>query len=65
MLGLLQKVRAGVETMLSLEPARPIGTPAGGAWLPPVLGTTDWSNGLIGSMADSDTSWYFDRRPLR
>jgi hypothetical protein len=65
MLGLLRKVRARIGTMLSPEPARPVGTPVGGAWLPPVLGAADWSHGLIASMADCDTGWYFERRPPR
>jgi hypothetical protein len=31
-------------------------------WLPPVLGPGDWSSGLLASMADKDSAWYFDRR---
>ena len=31
-------------------------------WLLPVLGPEDWSSGLLASMADKDSAWYFDRR---
>ena len=31
-------------------------------WLPPVLAPADWSCGLIQSLADSSTAWYFDRQ---
>ena len=31
-------------------------------WLPPVVGPQDWSSGLLASMADKDSAWYFDRR---
>ena len=31
-------------------------------WLPPVLGPQDWSSGLLASMADKESAWYFDRR---
>ena len=30
--------------------------------LPPVLGPGDWSSGLLASMGDKDSAWYFDRR---
>ena len=31
-------------------------------WLPPMLGSSDWSHGIMESMADRSTAWYFDRR---
>jgi hypothetical protein len=30
--------------------------------LPPVLGPSEWSHGVLVTMADSSTAWYFDRR---
>jgi hypothetical protein len=30
--------------------------------LPPVLGPSDWSDGLLQMMAESSAAWYFDRR---
>src|SRR5262249_21613685 len=52
----------------SLQPhAQLIGLGSGSArdWLPPVLGPSDWSLGLLEAMADSNTAWYFDARPKR
>jgi hypothetical protein len=31
-------------------------------WLPPVLGPSEWSCGLMQSMADSSAAWHFDRQ---
>ena len=30
--------------------------------LPPVLGPSDWSDGMLQMMAESSAAWYFDRR---
>jgi hypothetical protein len=30
--------------------------------LPPVLGPSDWSDGVLQMMAESSAAWYFDRR---
>ena len=48
--------------LLSPEPEIPFGRNPGNDALPPVLGPDDWSHGLMASMADSNTAWYFDRR---
>lgn len=55
---LRHKLRTLVFDMLA--PRRVVRRSAGGAvdWLPPVLGPSDWSAGL---MADRSASWYFDR----
>jgi hypothetical protein len=31
-------------------------------WLPPVLGPSEWSCGLMQAMADSSAAWHFDRQ---
>jgi len=43
-------------------PRTQLGSDTNRDWLPPVLGPSDWSGGLIQTMADSSTAWYFDRR---
>jgi hypothetical protein len=35
---------------------------SGPDWLPPMLGSSDWSHGLMEGMADRSAAWYFDRR---
>jgi hypothetical protein len=30
--------------------------------LPPVLGPSDWSDGLLNMTVDSTAAWYFDRQ---
>ncbi len=59
---ILRRVRALVGNMLTQEPMIGTRAHAGTDWLPPVLGPADWSHGLIASMADSSTAWYFGRR---
>jgi hypothetical protein len=47
---------------LSPEPTIAFGgTSSNDAW-PPVLGPSEWSHGLMTSMADSGSAWYLDRR---
>jgi hypothetical protein len=55
---LRHKVRTLISGMLIRH--RPARRYAGRSadWLPPVLGPSDWSAGL---MADRSASWYFDR----
>jgi hypothetical protein len=43
------------------EPTLRLGADMRSDWLPPVLGPGDWSSGLMASMADRSTAWYFDR----
>jgi len=50
-----------IANALSPVPAIRFGT-AGRDELPPVLGPSEWSHGLLAGMADSGTAWYFDRR---
>lgn len=62
MFGLLRKVRSLIAGSLSPEPRMRIGGNSSRDGLPPVLGASDWSYGLLGYMADSGAAWYFDRR---
>jgi hypothetical protein len=49
-------------TVLRRQPVMRFGGDRDVDWLPPVLGPADWSSGLLASMADKDSAWYFDRR---
>ncbi len=60
--GLLRRVRTLIGDLLSREPTIQFGGNSSRDWLPPVLGPGDWSHGLIASMADASTAWYFHRR---
>lgn len=62
MQGWLRKVGALVGNSLSREPTIRFGGNSGRDDLPPVLGPSDWSDGLVAGMADSGSAWYFDRR---
>jgi hypothetical protein len=62
MTGLLNGIRTVVWDSLSREPEIRLCGNEGRDWLPPVLGPRDWSHGIVESMADSGTAWYFDRR---
>jgi hypothetical protein len=61
MFGFLRQVLARIANSLSPVPARRFGN-AGRDELPPALGPSEWSNGLLAGMADSGSAWYFDRR---
>jgi hypothetical protein len=55
----LRKVRSLVSGMLARQgPARRVSGGPATDWLPPVLGPSDWS---VGMMADRGAGWYFDR----
>jgi hypothetical protein len=62
MLAILQQVYALIARSLSPEPTIRFGGNSGRDALPPVLGPSEWSQGLLEGMADSSTAWYFDRR---
>lgn len=62
MTGLLNGIRTLLGDFLRREPAIRFNGNASRDWLPPVLGPSDWSQGLVESMADSSAAWYFDRR---
>jgi hypothetical protein len=62
MQGWLRKVGTLIANSLSREPTIPFGGNSSNDGLPPVLGPSDWSHGLVASMADSSAAWYFDRR---
>jgi hypothetical protein len=62
MQGLLRRIYALVGYRRSTEPTFASGKGAGTDWLPPILGTDDWSNGLLAAMADRSSAWYFERR---
>jgi hypothetical protein len=51
-----------IENLLSRDSTIHSAAHAGTDRLPPVLGPSDWSDGLMASMADRSTAWYFDRR---
>jgi hypothetical protein len=59
---LLRAVRALVQKLKPEEPSIPPWVRSGLDQLPPVLGPSDWSNGLLQMMADTSAAWYFDRR---
>lgn len=61
MFGFLRQLFAPIAHSLSPEPAIRFGN-GGKDALPPVLGPSEWSHGLLAGMADSGTAWYFDRR---
>jgi hypothetical protein len=61
MFGFLRKFFAPIAHSLSPEPTIRFGH-GGRDELPPVLGPSEWSHGLLAGMADSSTAWYFDRR---
>lgn len=62
MTGLLKGIRTLFGDFLRREPTIQFYGNASRDWLPPVLGPSDWSQGLIDSMADNSSAWYFDRR---
>ena len=62
MSGLLRQICESIARSLSREPTMRFGAHSSREGLPPVLGPHDWSHGLLQSMADSGTAWYFDRR---
>jgi hypothetical protein len=62
MQGWLRKVGTLIANSLSREPTIQFGGNSGKDELPPVLGPSDWSDGLVAGMADSGSAWYFDRR---
>ena len=59
---MLHRARRLLQKLQQRQPTIPFGGSSSRDWLPPVLGPSDWSYGLIQSMADSNTAWYFDRR---
>jgi hypothetical protein len=61
MLGFLRQVYSLIANSLSPEPTIRLSGASSKDWLPPVLGPSDWSQGLLEGMADSSTAWYFDR----
>jgi len=62
MFGYLHQICALITDSLSPEPGMRFGGNSSGDWLPPVLGPSEWSHGVLVTMADSSTAWYFDRR---
>jgi hypothetical protein len=61
-MGLFGRLRTGFRELLAREPAMRFGGDRSQDWLPPMLGSSDWSHGIMESMADRSTAWYFDRR---
>lgn len=59
---LLRRARGLIEKLQRREPTVRLGGDSSRDWLPPVLGPSDWSYGLMQTMADSSSAWYFDRR---
>lgn len=62
MFGFLDHICSLIAKSLSSEPTMHFGGSSGRDGLPPVLGPSEWSHGLLAGMADSSTAWYFDRR---
>jgi hypothetical protein len=62
MFGILHQILAPIANSLSPEPTIRFGGSAGRDDLPPVLGPSEWSHGLLAGMADGSSAWYFDRR---
>ena len=61
-MGLFERLRTSFRDLLGREPAMRFGGNSGPDWLPPMLGSSDWSHGLMEGMADRSAAWYFDRR---
>ena len=61
MFGFLRQICTWIAHALSPLPAIRVGN-GGKDELPPVLGPSEWSHGLLAGMADSGSAWYFDRR---
>ena len=59
---LLRAVRALGRRFRPEEPSIPPRATSGPDQLPPVIGPSDWSIGLLQMMAESSAAWYFDRR---
>jgi hypothetical protein len=59
---LLRAVRALSRRYRPEEPSIPPRANSGVDQLPPVLGPSDWPNGLLLMMAESNAAWYSDRR---
>ena len=62
MFGFLHGIYRLIANSLSCEPTMRVGANSGRDGLPPVVGPSEWSYGLLERMADSSTAWYFDRR---
>ena len=60
MQGWLYNVRMLITNALLREPAVPSGGNSSHDSLPPILGPSEWSDGLMASMAHS-APWYLDR----
>ncbi|HEY7687374.1 MAG TPA: hypothetical protein VH835_01700 [Dongiaceae bacterium] len=61
-MGLFRRIKLGFGDLLARGPAIRF---AGGSehdWLPPSMGPSDWSHGMLESLADRGAAWYFDRR---
>jgi len=56
---LIRKIQASIRALVSGEPAPRIAGGSSTDWLPPVIGPSDWS---VGIMADRSAAWYFERR---
>jgi hypothetical protein len=61
MLELLNKLRTLLPMPWQDDWTPRFGENASRDYLPPVLGPSDWSDGLVRAMADSGAAWYFDR----
>jgi hypothetical protein len=59
---LLRAIWALTRRLEPEEPCIPPGSRSSLDQLPPVLGPSDWSDGLLQMMAESSAAWYFDRR---
>jgi hypothetical protein len=59
---LLRRACGLIQKLQQRQPTVRFGGSSSRDWLPPVLGPSDWSYGLMHTMADSNTAWYFDRR---
>jgi hypothetical protein len=59
-MGFLGRIRTKFGELLAREPAMRCG--GSRDWLPPSLGPSDWTHGMMEAMADRSASWYFDRR---
>jgi len=59
---MLRRARGLIQNLQQRQPTMPFGGSSGRDWFPPLFGPSDWSYGLMQSMADTSTAWYFDRR---
>lgn len=58
---LLESIDQWVMSLMRRQPAKRPRRLSNLDWLPPVLGPSEWSSGMMASLADKSADWYYDR----